>query len=110
MNIRDIANDSYEEIDAENKNLQHELNGKAQSNDFDYKNVILEIHQRWQKEKDDWADAKTGLEQRLNQEIILKKQSVNKLVQVMTSKKQPMNDEKGGQSRKMLKVGENRQI
>ena len=47
-----------------------------------------------------------NLEQKLMTEIILKKQSVNKLVQVMTSKKNPMNDDKDGrgQSRKMLKV------
>ena len=45
------------------------------------------------------------LEQKLNEQIILKKQSVNKLVQVMTMKRnQPSDNDGKGQSRKMLKV------
>lgn len=64
---------------------------------------------QWEEETEKWQNDKQDLEQKLNTEILLKKQSVNKLVQVMTMKKnQPdEKDAKGGASRKMLKVIEN---
>ena len=66
---------------------------------------FLEIHQRFEEERESWLECRSSLEQKLNNEIMLKKQSVNKLVQVMTRK--PQVDEKDtgkGASRRALKV------
>ena len=78
---------------------------RPQKFSFFIKFFFLEIHQRFEEERESWLECRSSLEQKLNNEIMLKKQSENKLVQVMTRK--PQVDEKDtgkGASRRALKV------
>ncbi|CBY20429.1 unnamed protein product [Oikopleura dioica] len=68
------ANDSYEEINRENEMLQRKID-ELDGYEEHYANL-----------QNQWHEEKTELEKKLSQEILLKKQSVNKLVQVMTRK------------------------
>lgn len=75
------ANDAYDEVKNENDKLREELNLASE---------------RFHEETERWNEDREKLEQQLRNEKILKQQSVNKLVQIVTEKNYKQEDDKKG--------------
>lgn len=75
------ANDAYDDVKNENDKMREELNLASE---------------RFHEESEKWNEDKEKLEQQLRTERILKQQSVNKLVQIVTDKNYKQEDDKKG--------------